>query len=205
VTPDALAAFMLAVLALELTPGPNMAYLTILALQSGRKAGLAAVAGVTLGLSVYLLAAVFGVAEIAAREAWLYQGLRWAGVAYLLWLAWDAWRAKAAQLGADDSDGLARAFRRGFVANALNPKAALLYVVLLPGFISPEGDVALQALGLGAIHLAVSVVIHTALVVSAANLQGLLTREGAPGARWLGRIMAVALVAVAVWMAVAAR
>lgn len=200
-TLETLLPFLLAALVMELTPGPNMAYLALVAARSGRRMGFAAVAGVTLGLAVYLLAAVAGIAEVAQRWPWIYQTLRWAGVGYLLWLAFDAWRDDPRQVATADSAGLGRVFLRGLLANLLNPKAALLYVALLPGFISPAGDPVAQAIILGAVHLAVSLVVHGVIVVSAGSAQRLLAARGV----WTGRIMALALVAVALWVAVSTR
>lgn len=191
--------FLLAVLAMELTPGPNMAYLALVAARSGRRAGAAAVAGVTLGLAVYLLASVAGLAEAAQRWPWAYHVLRWAGVGYLAWLAFDAWRESPLESTAQETATLGRIFARGLVANLLNPKAALLYIALLPAFIAPDRDPATQALLLGAIHLFVSLVIHSAIILFAGGARELLAHRGAA----TGRIMALALGAVAVWLAFA--
>ena len=131
-------AFVLASALIELTPGPNMAWLAIVGATEGRRPAYAAVAGVALGLAVIGLAAALGVAALVTTSPALYSGLRWGGVVYLLWLAWDSWR---------DVDGEAEAriagrrlalyFRRGLVTNLLNPKAAVFYVAVLPGFTSP--------------------------------------------------------------------
>ncbi|MCQ4062145.1 LysE family translocator, partial [Klebsiella pneumoniae] len=91
----------------------------------GRIAGLAAVAGVTLGLTVWMLAAVAGLTQALLRAPALYQGIRWAGVAFLLWLAWEAWRVppdRSAPVTAETRRGL---FLRGLTGNLLNPKAAV--------------------------------------------------------------------------------
>lgn len=188
--------FLLAVLAMELTPGPNMAYLALVAARSGRRAGAVAVAGVTLGLGAYLLASVAGLAEAAQRWPWAYQALRWAGVAYLFWLAFDAWREAPPKARSDEAQPLGRIFVRGLVANLLNPKAALLYVTLLPAFIAPDGDPVTQSLILGSVHIGVSLVIHGSIVVFAGSARELMARQGP----WTGRIMALALAAVAVWL-----
>src|SRR5690606_17412999 len=87
----ALLSFALASLLIELTPGPNMAYLAILAADRGKKAGLAAVGGVALGLALLGLLAVLGLGALLVEQPGLFQALRWAGVAYLLYLAWEAW------------------------------------------------------------------------------------------------------------------
>lgn len=197
-TSAALVPFLLTVLAMELTPGPNMAYLALVAARSGRLAGAAAVAGVTLGLLVYLLAAVAGLAEAAQRWPWAYQILRWAGVAYLFWLAFDAWRDGERPVTGVAPDRRGRVFVRSLVANLLNPKAALFYVVLLPAFIRTGSDPVAQALGLGAVHIAVSVLVHGSIVVFAGGARDLLARQG----RWVGRAMGLALAAVAAWLAV---
>src|SRR5580765_4157820 len=83
--------FILAVFLLEVTPGPNMAYLATLALARGRAAGLCATLGVALGLGVHALVTVFGAGTLIQHYPWLYEALRWAGVAYLLFLAWQGW------------------------------------------------------------------------------------------------------------------
>src|SRR6478672_11659953 len=89
--PASLLAFALTCTIIEITPGPNMAWLAALSLSRGWRVGLAAVAGVALGLSAYGIAAALGVAAVIENSAFLYEILRWGGVAYLLWLAWDAW------------------------------------------------------------------------------------------------------------------
>ncbi|TAL30047.1 MAG: LysE family translocator [Phenylobacterium sp.] len=195
-TLNTLIPFLLAVLAMELTPGPNMAYLALVAARSGRRAGAVAVAGVTLGLGAYLLASVAGLAEAAQRWPWAYQALRWAGVAYLFWLAFDAWREAPPKAQADGVQPFGRIFVRGLVANLLNPKAALLYVTLLPAFIAPDGDPVTQALILGSIHIGVSLVIHGSIVLFAGSARELMARQGP----WTGRIMALALASVAIWL-----
>jgi threonine/homoserine/homoserine lactone efflux protein len=189
---------------IELTPGPNMGYLAIVSGRWGRTAGLATVAGVTLGLFVYLAASVAGVAEWLVSTRWLYESIRWLGCAYLVWLAVETWRGEKPVRAGEEMPRLHpwRLFLRGFAANVLNPKNALFYAVLLPGFIEPaRGPVALQALALGLIHLAVATFVHGAIVLTAAGLHptvaGWDERGGGSAVR---RVFALALLAVAVWM-----
>ena len=201
VDPTVILPFLAAVALMELTPGPNMGWLAIVSLSQGRTAGLAAVAGITLGLTVWMVAAAFGLTEVVLVRPALYQAIRWAGVGFLLWLAWDAWRSTGDGADAAPVETRRRAlFRRGLIGNLLNPKAALLYVVLLPGFIRPaQGPLLAQALTLGSLHVVVSVIIHSVIVMTAARAGGaLLTRAQGPGLR---AAMALGLVAVAVWTA----
>ena len=201
VDPSVLLPFLAAVILMEITPGPNMGWLALVSLSQGRTAGLAAVAGITLGLSLWMVAAAFGLTEVVMRWPALYQAIRWAGVLFLLYLAWDAWRSTDATARQTPQPALRRQlFRRGLIGNLLNPKAALLYVVLLPGFMRPGyGAPLVQALALGSLHIGVSIVVHSAIVLTASRAGGsLLTRQQSPVMRTL---MALSLVAVAAWTA----
>ncbi|MGE0741797.1 MAG: LysE family translocator [Hyphomonadaceae bacterium] len=201
IEPSAIAPFLVAVALVELTPGPNMAYLAALSAAEGRVAGLKAVAGVTLGLTVYMLAAVLGVAELIAAAPIVYEALRWAGVGYLLYLAWEAWRgaeeASPGHTGSRLADG---PFWRGLIANLLNPKAIVFYVTLLPGFIAPDhAPFWVQALMFGAGHVVISLVVHAGIVLGAAHASSLVIQPHR--VRILRRGLAVVIGLIAVWLA----
>ena len=193
-----LSAFALTAFAIELTPGPNMVWLAIVAATDGRRAGYAAIAGVALGLSVIGIAAAWGMAAVIAASPFAYQALRWAGVAYLLWLAWDGWR------GADDppehaalGSSLARYFQRGMITNLLNPKAFLFYITVLPGFLAQPAGLT-DSLLLTAVYIAIATAIHALIVTGAGTARDWLS----PGTRaiTIRRGLALALVAVAIWV-----
>jgi threonine/homoserine/homoserine lactone efflux protein len=196
----AVAAFALTSFLIELTPGPNMAYLAVVAATEGRRPGFAAVAGVALGLSIIGIAAAYGLTAIINAEPVLFQGLRWAGVAYLLWLAWDGWR------GADEHSDLAAAgsslrlyFRRGLITNLLNPKAAVFYVAVLPTFLDQTGDLLRQTLILSLVYVAVATGIHAAIVALAGTARAFLTDEAR--IRVVQKTLAIALAMIAIWFA----
>jgi len=196
-------AFVLACVIVEVTPGPNMAWLAALSLSRGWRTGLAAVAGVALGLSAYGIAAALGVAAIIENSPFLYQTLRWGGVAYLLWLAWDAWSTAddiRSEGEVEDADQRASAFRRGLITNLLNPKAAVFYVAMLPEFVNvAAGNVATQTLTLSVIYVAIATAIHTLIVLLAGSVRGLIEQSGQM--KIVRRILALALVGVAIWLA----
>jgi len=198
---DHLGAFALTALLIELTPGPNMAYLAVLSASYGRLAGLAATFGVALGLLGVGLAAAFGLAALISQSWLLYEVLRWAGVAYLLWLAWSSWREAEAGSGGDLSgNGLLKAaFTRGLVTNLLNPKAALFYIAVLPAFVDPTRAVLTQTVALSLVYVAVATAIHTSIVVLAASAQPLLSDPARSQA--VRRALAVALAVIVVWFA----
>lgn len=200
---ETLATFALTSLLIELTPGPNMAYLAVLSASSGRRAGIAAVMGVALGLALLGYATAFGMAALLASSPAAYQGLRWAGVAYMLWLAWETWREGSDIAAAPSSlDGQAAAyFTRGLVTNLLNPKAALFYVSVLPTFIDATRPVVGQAIALSAVYVLVATCVHITIVVLASWVGPIIAR--ATGSRTVHGMFAAMLVGAAIWMAVA--
>ena len=195
--------FILAVFLLEVTPGPNMAYLATLALARGRAAGLYATLGVALGLSVHAVVTVFGAGTLIQHYPWLYETLRWTGVAYLLFLAWEGWWP-----GKENSPGRADLlstagplFLRGFLSNVFNPKSILFFVSVVPTFVrSAPGDPAipLQMTIFGILYVGIATAVHAAIVMLAAQLRPWLV-EG-PRQRLVRRILSIALALVAVWL-----
>lgn len=191
--------FFLAMALIELTPGPNMGYLAVVAASRGRLAGVLSVLGVTVGLSVYLLLAVFGLTSGVLESAPAMSLLRWGGILYLLVLAADALRAKAAPPPRAFRSG-GRLVLRGLIANLLNPKALLFYAVLLPGFVRPDlAPTWAQLLILGLIHIAISIAVHLSIVFGMARGVAAWPASRRRALRWLS---ALGLVAVAVWLAV---
>ena len=202
VDPSVVGPFLIAVALIELTPGPNMGWLALVSLGRGRWAGFAAVAGVTVGLAVWMLAAAFGLTEVLLVWPPLFQIIRWAGVVFLLWLAWEAWRGDSDPATPDgpDHSTMRDLFLRGMTGNLLNPKAAVFYVALLPTFMRPDhGPPLVQALTLGGLHLVVAVAIHSVIVLGAAGASGsIVGRMQGPVLR---AFMAGGIALVAVWMA----
>jgi len=201
VDPSVILPFLVAVSLIELTPGPNMGWLALVAMGRGRVAGFAAVAGVTLGLAAWMVAAAFGLTSVLLAFPWLFQTVRWAGVVFLLWLAWEAWREPVADAGAEpDLRSLRGLFLRGLTGNLLNPKAAVFYVALLPTFMRPDHGAPLtQALVLGSLHLVVAVVVHSLIVLGGAGAGGAVARRMKGPV--LRGVMAGGLVIVAAWLA----
>ena len=176
-----------------------MAYLALLSAERGRLAGLFAVSGVALGLAVLGGLAALGVGEFIVGQPMLYEVLRWAGIAYLVYLAYDAWADAQRPVETLDPAQLGwRSFRRGLVNNLLNPKAALFYITVMPSFLVAGRPALGQTLLLGAIYVAVATAIHALVVLLAGSLQPVLTRSGSR--RILGGIFAALLLAVAIWV-----
>jgi len=155
-----------------LTPGPNMMYLVSRSICQGRRAGLVSLGGVGLGFLVYMLAAAFGITALLFAVPLAYDGLRLAGAAYLLYLAWAALKPGGRspfQVRDLPVDSNRRLFAMGFLTNLLNPKAAMMYLSLLPQFIDPaRGNVLTQSLALGSLQIIISLSLN-ALIATAAG------------------------------------
>jgi threonine/homoserine/homoserine lactone efflux protein len=184
-----------------------MAYLATLTLDRGRAAGLLAVAGVAAGLSVHAIVAAFGLGALIANVPSVYEVLRWLGVAYIVFLAWEAWlphRANAsAHIDAVPGRGASGSlFWRGFFSNVFNPKSVLFFVSVVPGFVRYEPDsrnLPVQIALFGIVYVAIATIIHASIVVLASRLRPWLMTGSRQDA--IRRILSVALLLVAAWLA----
>ncbi|GAB4090831.1 LysE family translocator [Hydrogenophaga soli] len=173
--------FALAALVLVLTPGPNMVYCISRSLTQGPKAGLLSLLGVVLGFGVHLLAASLGLTALLASVPMAFDAVRYAGAAYLLWLAWQAVKPggvapfQARDLPHDPPHTL---FLMGFMTNLLNPKVAMFYLSFFPQFLHPErGHLLWQSLTLGAVQIGTSTAVIAMLVLGAGQVAGVLNRN----------------------------
>lgn len=186
--PATLIAFAGAGIVLNLTPGADVMFATACGAQGGPRAGLAAAAGIAAGSVWHIALAVLGVAAVMQALPHALDLLRWGGAAYLLWLAWSAWTAPQSEDTARGANSLGRAFWRGFVTNALNPKVGLFILAYLPQFADPIiGPVAPQMAVLGGIFLATGLVITGAYGALAGVFATILRRRQ----RLMNRISAV--------------
>ena len=189
--------FAMASLLIELTPGPNMTYIAIVTLKEGRRAGFATVAGVALGLSIIGIAGALGASALINASPAIYQTLRWAGIVFLLYLAWDAWQTPT-KIQADENKPDGRHFMRGLLTNVLNPKAMVFYIAVLPTFIDPELPISEQTALLTLIYVAVATLVHAMIVLLAGVLRPMLDGQYEQITR---RILAILLALVAFWFA----
>lgn len=146
-------AFVAAGLALNIVPGADMTFIIAAGARDGRRAGVIAALGIGVGTLVHIVAAVAGLSAILASSQLLFDLIKYAGAAYLLWLAFTLIRGDAKPAGgtAPQPDQLSkRLFRSAVLVNVLNPKVALFFLAFLPQFVDPTAAVpALQILTLG--------------------------------------------------------
>lgn len=205
---SSLIAFALVCLGMVLTPGPNMIYLVSRSICQGPAAGLVSLGGVALGFVFYMLMSALGITVLVMAVPFAYDALKFAGAAYLLWLAWQAVRPGGRspfQVRDLPKDSPRKLFMMGLVTNLLNPKAAVLYLSLLPQFVDPAlGSVLLQSVVLGASQIAISVTVNAMIALMAGSIAIFLA--GRPFwmvvQRWM---MGTVLAGLAVRMATEAR
>lgn len=203
-----LIAFALVSLGMVLTPGPNMVYLISRSISQGPKAGLISLGGVGVGFLIYMSGAALGITALMMAVPFAYDALRFAGALYLLWLAWQAVRPGGRspfQVRALQVDPPRKLFLMGLMTNLLNPKAAILYLSLLPQFIDPgRGNVLGQSFVLGLTQIVVSLSVNACIAVAAGSIAAFLA--GRP--LWLvvqRYLMGTVLAGLALRMATEAR
>jgi threonine/homoserine/homoserine lactone efflux protein len=166
--------FALAALILVLTPGPNMVYCVSRSICQGRSAGMISLAGVLAGFVVHMLAAAFGLTALFLAIPFAYDAVKYAGAAYLLWMAWNAVKPGGSspfQTRDLPHDSRITLFRMGFFTNLLNPKVAVFYMSLFPQFIRIEhGNLLLQSVLLGATQISVSFTVNTLIILGAGSI-----------------------------------
>jgi threonine/homoserine/homoserine lactone efflux protein len=194
----------LTALVMVLTPGPNMMYLVSRSISQGRQAGLVSLTGTFVGFLVYMTLANIGLAVVFVVVPALYIGFKAAGVVYLGYLAWRTLRPGG--MGLFETRELPRdpnwkLFRMGLLTNLLNPKAAIMYLALIPQFIEPgRGHAVLQGFALGSVQIAVSMAVNALIIVAAGSIAGFV-RTRPTWATWQRRITGTMLGAVAVLLA----
>lgn len=172
-SPATLALFSAAALALACTPGPDMVLMLSRSVTQGRGAGFASLFGAQAGVYCHAAAVAFGLSELLRTVPFAFAAVRYAGAAYLLYLAWTAFRS-------DGETGSARAattrlsraavFRQGLLTNVLNPKVALFALALFPQFVTAAaGPVALQIMALATVLNLVALVVNGSMILGASR------------------------------------
>jgi len=172
--------FSAAALLMAVTPGPNMVYLISRSICQGRMAGVMSWLGVVLGFTVHMVCAALGLTALFMAVPLGYELLKFAGAAYLLWLAWQALRPGARSPFEPrplPAERPARLFTMGLLTSILNPKVAMFYLSVLPQFVSPDGGpVLVQSLVLGTTQVGIGSAVNLLVALSAARM-----------ARWFAR------------------
>lgn len=199
---------------LGLSPGPDNIFVLMQSAQRGWRAGLAVVLGLCMGILVHTAAVALGLAALVAASPAAFMVLKLVGAAYLLYLAWGAWRAPVSVSAGSSSPvqtqtlparELLRMVGRGVVMNVTNPKVLIFFLALLPQFAQPErGSVAAQIVVLGGVFMLATLLVFGAIALFSGWFGGLLQRS-ARAQRLLNRAASVVFVALAVRLATVQR
>ncbi len=184
--PAHFAAFMAVAVVLTITPGPDFAIVTRNSLRDGRRAGLATALGVSLGLAVWTLASVAGIAALLAVSAVAFEVVKLAGAVYLIYLGLRSLvrslRARSASPDGPVAIGRAAdaraSFRQGLLCNLLNPKAAVIFTSVIPQFVGTGGGARIELLGFGGVFVLVVLTWLSSYAVVAGGSTRLLARSG---------------------------
>jgi threonine/homoserine/homoserine lactone efflux protein len=195
--------FSAACLALTVTPGPDMLLIASRAAAQGRKAGFLTYAGIAAGCYCHALAVALGLAQLFTLVPIAYDIVRFAGAAYLIYLAVQTVRS-APQPSGDAAPAAMRkrrVFRDGFITNVLNPKVALFMLALFPQFLNIEaGNVFAQTMLLVTILNVIGLFVNGAVIVASGYFHKRL-RGGGQGARWPKYLLASVFAGLALRLA----
>ena len=203
---------------LGLSPGPDNLFVLLQSAQRGWRMGIAVVVGLCIGIIGHTTAVALGLAAVFAASEVAFTALKFCGAAYLVYLAWGAWRApiRVEQGGQDNTRAavpgeaatardFGRMVLRGVVMNLSNPQVLIFFLAFLPQFSNPAlGPVAPQIFVLGGVFIIASFLVFGSIAVFSGVFGQLLLRS-ATGQRWLNRITALVFVGLAVKLATSQR
>lgn len=199
--------FLLTSLIVVLVPGTGTVYTVSTGLFYGPRASLAAAVGCTLGIVPHLLASVLGLSFVLHLSALVFQGLKLAGAAYLLYLAWAMWRDQGALAfgSASPERSAGQIVVRAVLLNLLNPKLTLFFFAFLPLAVSPNAASPLAELfGLSLVFMALTLAVFAVYGVLASSVRERVV--GSPRVvTWLRRSFAATFAALGVRLAVTDR
>jgi threonine/homoserine/homoserine lactone efflux protein len=162
---------------LTLMPGPDILFVIAQSISQDRKAGIATALGLCSGLIVHITAATLGVSAVIYQSALAFTIVKYAGVAYLLYLAWQSFKEKEKGFIINENKPLEyrSLYKKGILMNLLNPKVSLFFLALLPQFVNKSiGHITLQMFILGIIFLVQALVIFVVVSVFSEKLRHFL-------------------------------
>ena len=177
---ETLLTFFTASLLLGLAPGPDNIFVLTQSALRGRSAGIAVMLGLCTGLIGHSLAVAFGVAVIFLTSALAFSILKYIGAGYLIYLAWQAFRATAEKIENRSNGDLNhwKLYRRGIIMNITNPKVSIFFLAFLPQFADPDrGPIWLQILLLGGLFILATILVFGSIALLAGSLGQWLNRS----------------------------
>jgi len=191
--------FLTTAIALNIAPGPDLLYILTKTIRSGKKVGLASALGVCSGALFHVFAASIGLSAILVSSALVFSVVKYVGAAYLLYLAYQAFKSSGFELNVDvqvkekerEKETAFQAFKEGVLIDILNPKVAIFFMAFLPQFVRDDaGPVSFQLLYLGLMVIAIAIVVEAAYVLVADKISNRV-RNSQRFSIWLDRTVGV--------------
>ena len=199
--------FLITSLVVVVTPGTGMIYTLACALSRGWSGSVFGALGSTLSIVPHIAAAVFGLAAVLHASALAFQVVKYAGVAYLLFLAWKVLTERTAVdvKGRRDTRSHLQVVGHGILASLLNPKLSVFFLAFLPQFVDVDGaDPVTQMIGLGAVFMAMTFVVFVAIGAAAVTVRETIVSRPAV-MTWVRRLFAGTFVALGARLALTER
>jgi len=177
---ETISAFFFASALLAIVPGPDNVFVLTQSALHGKLSGLVVVFGLCTGLLVHTGAVAFGVAVLFQASALAFTLLKVIGAGYLLYLAWQIFRASPEQIQMSNNSqrNLATLYRRGIIMNVTNPKVSIFFLAFLPQFADPiRGSISLQMIALGGIFIVATILVFGAVALLGGALGDWLNRS----------------------------
>jgi homoserine/homoserine lactone efflux protein len=199
---DGLLIFIAVQVLVALSPGPAVLLMVSQGMQHGPRAAILGACGIQSGNICYFILSAAGLGALLLASSWIFDALRLAGAAYLMWLGASMvlQSGKAATTGTQPPQtDRHRLFLQGMFTQLANPKALVYFTALLPQFIDPRGDMASQCAVIGILTVIIELPICIAYAWLGHKGSGIL--GGGPGSRWFGRAMGGFLIAAGIRLA----
>jgi homoserine/homoserine lactone efflux protein len=190
-------AYVLACVLIAIIPGPTVTVIIGNSLKYGMRAGLLNVAGTQLGLALMMLALIIGLASVIAAMGWIFDILRYAGAAYLVWLGWKLLRFPITEVRAVSAPR-GGFFLQGFLVMMANPKALLFFGAFIPQFVNPKGNYVAQIVLLGITAMVVALLSDGAYAMLGGRAGVLLSKNRV---RLVSRLSGACLIGGGLWLA----
>lgn len=201
-------AFLTAAILLNLSPGPDMAFILGQSARNGMRSGFAAMFGIWSGAFFHVVLAALGLSAVLATSATAFTAVKWIGAAYLVWLGIQAWRTNEAiattEAGRAGGSGFS-IYRQGVLVASLNPKVAIFFLAFLPQFVVHDAGPASAQLFLhGSLIIVVAAIIEPPLVLVGGKLASLVKNSPRVG-RLMNRSLGSLFIALGIRLAFSGR
>jgi threonine/homoserine/homoserine lactone efflux protein len=200
--------FFIAAFLLNLSPGPDMAYIVAQTTRNGKRAGFFAMFGIWSGAFIHIVFSVIGLSAILATSATAFSLVKWIGACYLIWLGVQALRSSGTSLSAATPVAKINdisVFRQGILVSMLNPKVVIFFLAFLPQFVvSGAGSESAQLLLHGMLIILVAAFIEVPIVLIGAKLKTALNSRPSIG-KWMDRTLGAILIGLGVKLALSER